>query len=208
METSPPAEARASTRRAVLLVADAVGELMGRWSFKPSMGRVWAALYLSRTALSAEELAEVTGLSAGSVSMTVQDLLQWGVVRRAPSPDERRRRFEAETDILSLVTRVFRERELRWIDELIQRLEEAARLLESEARSSDPDQLLEARFVATRVGALLTLARRGRSVVERFIEAGTLDLRAIRGALQGPAAWTAGLRRGMMRARSPVEEAP
>ena len=118
-------------RRAILLVADTVGELMAFWNFKPSMGRVWSVLYLSRESLSAEQIEEATGLSTGAVSMTIQELLQWGVVKKALATGERRRRFEAETDIAGLVTRVFRERELRLVDQSIARLEEALGLLDA-----------------------------------------------------------------------------
>lgn len=169
--------------RATLLVADAIGELMGLWNFKPSMGRVWVVLYLSRHPLCADELAERAQLSAGSVSMTVKDLLEWGVIKRELRPGERRRRFSAETDILGMVTRVFRKRELLWIETLIARLEEARRILDDEGRTSVPDDLLRNRFLATRVEALLVLARAGHRVVDRFARAGTLDLRGLRGAL-------------------------
>lgn len=183
----PEAPARSNaddaTRRAVLLAADAIGELMGFWNFKPSMGRVWTVLYLSRRPLTAGEIAERAQLSAGSVSMTLSDLQGWGVVKRAWVQGDRRRHFEAETDILSLVTRVFRERELRWIDDVVARLEEAARILDEEGRSSVPDAMLENRFLATRIGNLLDLARTGRRVVARFTQAGTLDLRGLRDAL-------------------------
>lgn len=168
--------------RAILLVADTIGDLMGFWNFKPSMGRVWAVLYLSRDALTAEQIELRTGLSAGAVSMTVTELLQWGVVRRAWSPGERKRHFEAETDIVSLITRVFRERELRLIDESIGRLREAVRLLE-DSGSSVPDQMFEGRFLLTRVRRLLELAEGGRALVDRLVRAGSLDLGLLRGAL-------------------------
>ena len=116
--------------RATLLVADAIGELMGLWNFKPSMGRVWVVLYLSRQPLSADELAKRAQLSTGSVSMSVKELVEWGVIKRDFSPGERRRRFAAETDILGMVTGVFRKRELVWIETLVARLEEAQRILD------------------------------------------------------------------------------
>jgi DNA-binding transcriptional regulator GbsR (MarR family) len=169
--------------RAVLLAADAIGELMGFWNFKPSMGRVWTVLYLSRRPLTADEIGSRAQLSAGSVSMTLSDLGGWGVVRRAWVQDDRRRHYEAETDILAMVTRVFRQRELGWIDQVVVRLEEAARILADEGRSSVPDQMRENRFLATRIGNLLHLARAGRRVVDRFAQAGTLDLRVLRDAL-------------------------
>ena len=74
---------RSSVDGAVGMVAEAIGELMEFWNFKPSMGRVWAVLYLSTEPLSAEDICSTTGLSAGSVSMTLNELRLWGVVRKA-----------------------------------------------------------------------------------------------------------------------------
>ena len=176
-------EVDAATQRAIAIVSDTIGELMGFWNFKPSMGKVWTVLYLSRAPLCAEEIVAATELSAGSVSMTIHELLQWGVIRRAPEPIDRKRRFEAETDILALVTRVFKERELRLIEDVVRRLENALTLL-SEARSSDPEQVLRQRFLVTRVQQLLGLARTGAAVVSRFAQGGTLDLRGLRDALR------------------------
>lgn len=167
--------------RAILLVADAIGELMGFWNFKPSMGRVWTALYLSQAPLSADEIAARTALSAGSVSMTIQDLLGWGVIRRAWVSGDRRRHYEAETDILSMVTRVFRQRELRWIESVVEKLEAAQSLLATDR--VHPSAAKETRFLANRIASLLVLARAGRRVVEHFTQAGTLDLRSLRDTL-------------------------
>jgi DNA-binding transcriptional regulator GbsR (MarR family) len=114
--------------------------------------------------------------------MTIQELLAWGVIRRAEEPVDRKRRFEAETDILSLVMRVFRERELRLIEDVVRRLELALKLIEG-ARSSSPELVLRQRFLATRIQQLLGLARLGAGVVARFAQAGTLDLRSLRDAL-------------------------
>lgn len=181
-EAPGPADVDEATRRAISIVGDTIGELMGFWNFKPSMGKVWSVLYLSRSPLCAEEIVAATDLSAGSVSMTIQELLAWGVIRRAEEPVDRKRRFEAETDILSLVTRVFRERELRLIEDVVRRLELALRLIEG-ARSSSPELVLRQRFLATRIQQLLGLARLGASVVARFAQGGTLDLRSLRDAL-------------------------
>jgi len=184
-EQSPSGEdarTEASIHRATLAVADAIGELMGFWNFKPSMGRVWVVLFLSDTPLCAEEIAEAGELSAGSVSMTIHELLQWGVIRRAHEPGERRRRFVAETDVLGMITRVFRERELRLIEEVVRRLEDALRELQG-LGSVRPEVAVRVRFLVGRVEQLLGLARAGRAVVARFAQAGTLDLRGIRAAI-------------------------
>ena len=184
MSEPQPSAAEAAMRRSTLLVADAIGNLMAFWNFKPSMGQVWAVLYLSREPLSAEEIAVRTGLSAGSVSMTLQALLQWGVVKRGFVPASRRRHFEAETDVIAMVTRVIRDRELTVVDEALHRLEEAVSVLEREAGSTRPDDMLHRSFLLTRVRNLVRLARSGREILDSFARAGSLDLRGIRGALR------------------------
>ena len=177
-ESLRPDEQRA-VEQATLLVADTIGEIMGFWNFKPSMGRVWTVLYLSPEPLSADEIGARTELSAGSVSMTLQELLQWGVVKKAWRRGSRRRYFEAETDLVAMITRVFRERELRMIDDAVGRMEQAAAVLGALPRSERVD------FLRSRLHTLLRMARTGRTIVDRFAGGGLLDLRTLRGALQG-----------------------
>ena len=176
--THPSSSTGSPSSQATLVVADAIGEVMGFWNFKPSMGRVWTVLFLSPQPLSADEISRRTELSAGSVSMTLQELLLWGVVRKAWQRGSRRRYFEAETDILAMVTRVFRERELRLIDTTIQRIERALVLLQDAEPSSDTA------FLQSRLETLLRMARTGRALVNQFAGGGLLDLRSLRGVLR------------------------
>ena len=87
------------------LVAEAVGDIMGFWNFRPSTGRVWACLCCRQNPSLLPGFVE-TGLSIG-VSMTLQELRRWGVVRDS-GRSSGRRCFEAETDVVKMVTRVFR----------------------------------------------------------------------------------------------------
>ncbi len=179
----PVSTADDATAEATRIVSEAIGELMAFWNFKPSMGRVWSVLYLSQDPLCADEIGKRTGLSAGSVSMTVQELLSWGVLRQAWRPGSRKRHYVAETDILAMVTRVFRERELDLIDRSVKQLEAAAALLDAAQGALEPGRLLHVRFLAGRVHRLLLLSRAGRAVVARFAQGGLLDLRSLRDAL-------------------------
>jgi len=165
------------------MVADTVGDLMAFWNFKPSMGRVWAVLYLSQDPLGASEIAARTGLSAGSISMTLAELLRWGVIRREWQTGQRRKLYRAETDIVRMVTTVFRERELRLVDDAITRLELARRLLDDQGRSNSASQMLQGRFLATRIDGILRLARVGRRVVDQLANVAAVDLGPIRAAL-------------------------
>lgn len=171
---------------AVDRVAEAIGDLMEFWSFKNSMGKVWAVLYLSREPLTADEIGRRTRLSSGSVSMTLNELRLWGVVGRSREAQgkgpRKRKTYVAETDILAMVTRVFRERELKQVRRVVRELEAAESLL-GEVPGGDR---IQNRFVLTRVRKLLELARRGERIVERFAQAGEMDLSSIRNWLGRP----------------------
>jgi ABC-2 type transport system ATP-binding protein len=105
---------------AVMKIADAVGALIEHWGFKRNMGRVWAVLYLEQSPLSAADLGERLSLSSGAISMLLAELVQWGVIKKAWVPGERRDHYEAETSIWKMVSRVLRERELRWIQDALE----------------------------------------------------------------------------------------
>lgn len=174
---------QAARDRAVGLVAESIGEIIGFWNFKPSMGRVWTILFLSADALDAEQIEARTGLSAGMVSTTLNELLQWGVVKRHPAPGERRRLFVAETDVWMLVARVFRERELRMVGRAVDQMEAALRILDGAGKGSDPRSMHQSRFLHTRITRILELARTGQKLIERFSKTGSANLRPLRDVL-------------------------
>jgi DNA-binding transcriptional regulator GbsR (MarR family) len=177
-------ETEEARERAVNMVADAVGELMRFWNFKPSLGRIWAILYLSPEPLDADQIEAKTGLSTGNVSMSLTELLQWGVVKRVPPGANRRRLFVAETDMWAMVARVLRERELRVVERAVEQLEEALTLLDGPGRGATPTTMLQSRFLVTRVRNLLELAKTGRRLMDGLSRTGALDLSGIRDVLR------------------------
>ena len=179
--STPFREPSPTHARAIGLVSETMGELVEFWGFKASMGRIWASLYLSAQPLSATQLAELTGLSAGAISMGMHELAQWGLIRRVPVPGERKRYYTAYTDVWEVVRRIVRERELRLIGRAVERFEEALRLLEDEAAARPHDADLP--VILQRMQGLLALARTGYGLVERFTEVGDFSLSPIRGTL-------------------------
>ncbi len=179
-DDSPSAEAAVAQARA--LVGETVAELMGFWNFKPSMGRVWTALYLSQVPLTADEIVTRTGLSVGTVSMTLSDLRAWNVARVLDRQDGRRR-YAAETDITAMVTRVFRQREIQLVARCIEQFGVAVKLLDAHGRSSNPSQMMESRFVVTRVQRLLALSRAGQKMLEQLVRVGRMDFGTIKNKL-------------------------
>lgn len=183
---APLPDAETAQLQAIRDVAAAIGELMRFWNFTPSMGRIWATLYLSQQPLSAEDLERIAELSSGNVSMSLTELIQRGVVLRVPGG--RRRLYAAETDIWKMVTRVFRERELRVVDRAIAELEAALALVQSQGASSQVAFMVRGRFLITRIERLLNLAKLGRRLIERLANTGQADISALRTGwtLRGP----------------------
>jgi DNA-binding transcriptional regulator GbsR (MarR family) len=153
---------------AVLKVADAVGALMEAWGFRRNMGRMWAVLYLEDHPLTAADLGERLGLSTGAVSMLVNELAQWNIIKKTWVVGERREHFEAETSIWKMVSRVFRERELRWIRSAHDAFADAGAELEA---GEDERH----RLIADRVAGLTELAAVGAHLLETMLEGEAID---------------------------------
>ncbi|MBX3181803.1 MAG: ArsR family transcriptional regulator [Polyangiaceae bacterium] len=162
-------EARHSLWPSEVLVSELVGRLMEFWGFKRNMGRVWAVLYLAPHPLSAQDLKDTLQLSAGAVSMTLSELLRWGVVRRVWVPGERRDYYAAEVQIWKMVSRVFAEREGGEIRHAIEVLEQALSALESQLGAEEEEARARAELQRSRVVALLGVARLGEQLLRSLV---------------------------------------
>jgi HTH-type transcriptional regulator, glycine betaine synthesis regulator len=157
----------------VLRVADAVGALMEAWGFKRNMGRLWGLLYLEQRPLSAQDIGDRLALSSGAVSMLLTELQQWSIVKKTWIPGERREHFEAETSIWKMVSRVFRERELRWIEDALGSFESAQRELAAEPAPESPDAARD--HLDSRISALTELARVGAHLLRAILDGAAVD---------------------------------
>lgn len=164
--STPPAE---PVTQAELEVADTVGRLMEFWGFKRPMGRMWTLLYLSPAPLGAAELGEQLKMSAGAVSMTLNELLKWGAVKKSWRPGERRDFYEAETGIGKLVQRVLREREL----ELVRQFGDALGTAEAALPPSGENTTLD--FKRTRMHELQRLSKLGETLLTALVAGKIVD---------------------------------
>jgi HTH-type transcriptional regulator, glycine betaine synthesis regulator len=157
------------------LLSDAIGRLMEFWGFKRHMGRIWTVLYLEDEPLSAAELRDKLQLSAGSVSMALNELARWGVVKKVWVHGQRREYFAAESNLWKMVSRVLRERELVEVSEAIQAMESALTSLAEKLRAADPAVRARAETQRVRIQRLLDLALLGRRLLEGLLETARLD---------------------------------
>lgn len=158
-----------------LLVSDVIGRLIEFWGFKRNMGRVWSVLYLSPAPLSAADLQEALSLSTGAVSMTLNELMRWGVVKKVWIPGERRDYFAAEVQLWKMVSRVMSEREGGEIDAAIEACEDALRSLAPHLASPDEAVRARAELQQGRIAALLGIARLGRQLLDALLATAKVD---------------------------------
>jgi len=165
-----------------VIVSDVVGRLIEFWGFKRNLGRLWGILYLSPEALSAEDLRHLLKLSSGAVSMSLNELLRWGIVRRVWVQGERRDFYVAEVQLWKMISRVFSEREKAEIDAAIEAFEEALASLDrqkqqiSGKRGQEHARTLERiELQRQRIGQLLDLAKLGKKLLDALLSTAKVD---------------------------------
>ena len=156
-----------------VLVSDSIGRLIEFWGFKRNMGRLWAILYLTEEPLSAPEIQRRLQLSSGAVSMTLNELLRWGVVKKVWIQGERRDHYAAEGNFWKMISRVFNERERVEVLDAIDIMDDAIRFLKDKAK--DPNDRERAQFQQERIRELLDLARLGRQLLDTLIKDAKVD---------------------------------
>ncbi|WP_114952455.1 GbsR/MarR family transcriptional regulator [Sphingosinicella terrae] len=92
------------------------GDMGNEWGVNRSVAQIHALLYLGDRPLTAEEIAETLGMARSNVSTSLRELIGWKLIRRVPVLGDRRDHFEAETDLLQMVTRIAQGRKEREID--------------------------------------------------------------------------------------------
>ena len=92
------------------------GEMGARWGVNRSVAQIHALLYLAPKPITAEEIADTLAIARSNVSMSLKELLAWGLVQRTPVKGDRRDHFEALRDNWEILTRIVEERKKREID--------------------------------------------------------------------------------------------
>ena len=161
-------------------VVETVGRLIEFWGFKRALGRVWALLYLAPEPLSATEICEQLAMSAGAVSMALNELQLWGVVTRAHKPGDRKEYYEAEEDIWKMVTRVLSDRELREVEhayDTFARAEQALAHQRDEAAGESKQKHMEDMdFQRERIAHLRKVAASGKVILQGLILTSKVDV--------------------------------
>ncbi len=168
------------------VICAAVGAIIEFWGFRQVMGRVWTLLYLSERPLSASEICDELQISSGSASMTLNELLRWGVVRRAVAPATRVTLYKAETNVWMMVTKVFRERERDRLHRVAAQLREGSKKLRQEAKGLSQELSRLKILQADRTDRLADLTSHVVGMLEAFLDTAQVDLGPLLDVLRDP----------------------
>lgn len=163
------------------------GRIAQFWGFTRTMGRVFGLLYLSPEPLAQPEIQARLAISAGSASMTLSALIDWGVVHKVWIRGQRREHYRSETDFWTMISGVLNRRERREIAAAVETVSKAtatARALKTK-RASSAATRKEAAFALERLERLEEICRLGETLLDMLLGSLTLDVARFRDVFKG-----------------------
>ncbi len=139
------------------------------WGISPTMARIHGLLYITGAALSMDDIMARLAISRGNVSMNLNKLVEWGLVRRVHKRGDRRDYYESLSDVWEMFTLVAAQRKRREIDPILSTLRRCREELSPEALGGLAEEP-EARERSRRVHDLLTFLTLMDSLAQRFFE--------------------------------------
>ena len=101
------------------------GEMGSRWGINRTVGQIYALIYVSPTALHADDIAEKLEFSRSNVSMGLKELQAWRLVRLRHVSGDRREYFDAPSDAWEVFQTLAEERRRREIEPTLSMLRNA-----------------------------------------------------------------------------------
>jgi DNA-binding transcriptional regulator GbsR (MarR family) len=112
-----------------------IESIVEQWGFKPLLGRVWSLLYMRNEPLNPSQIEYELALSKGNVNGLLNELIDWGVVKKVRVASDRNYYYEVEQQIWKSISNVLQSREARILDEAIERTTHLEHVLTSAGKN-------------------------------------------------------------------------
>ena len=162
-------EALSALERSVISVCEACGNFIEYWGFKSIHGKIWSYLALSARPLSQQDLVHALGMSKGSISIAINELIGYGLVR--PSAEHRHAPYEAVMDVWPVISQVLREREWMLLESARISLEGLLTQLDRVERQHRSGDMSLHHLNLERIRALLQMTEWAQSVLRVILNA-------------------------------------
>jgi DNA-binding transcriptional regulator GbsR (MarR family) len=107
------------------------GELASHWGLNRAEAQIHALLFVSEQPLTAEEITDTLHVVRSHVSVSLRELLGWGIISRHFVTGERTARYRAEKDVWAMFRQVVNEQKRREFDPFVRHVSRSAARLES-----------------------------------------------------------------------------
>jgi DNA-binding transcriptional regulator GbsR (MarR family) len=150
---------------------DGLSQLADYFGFSKVMGQLYGVLLLNGDPLSLDELLERLDISKASVSMNMRTLEQLGMVRQVwlRGKSDRRKYYEAETDLLQIVTNILSRREMRDVDRALNVLQDSIEKLDAAQGEMSADDRETAALYIERISRMQALFRFAQLVITSIL---------------------------------------
>jgi len=157
-----------------------IGRLARFFGFNDVMGRLYGTLLLNPEPLSLDDLADELQISKGSVSMNMRDLERWGMAKEVWVRGERKKYYQAESDMWQVIRSVLNSRERREVQMALQVLSESITKLQSAQAELTPEERELAEYYLERIADLQGFFQFAQMALETVLgTAETLDFEAV-----------------------------
>ncbi len=102
----------------VLELGEQIAEFTHYWGFKKIHGKIWAQVYLAKEPMDASHLIQVLNISKGLASMSLNELLQYGVIKEAGKNKKGATLYAPNADLMSVIYNVVRSREKKMLSHI------------------------------------------------------------------------------------------
>ena len=128
-----------------------ISRIASFWGLPKAMGFIYAAIYLSPTPVTLDELVVEANISKGAVSTNVRNLERLGMIHKQIKSGDRKDYYIAEADFWNIVRGILREREKHEFDIALRTVGES---LDMVKQSDDPDRSELAQFYTERMQSM------------------------------------------------------
>ncbi len=157
-----------------------LGRLARFFGFNDVMGRLYGTLLLNPDPLSLDDLASQLQISKGSVSMNMRDLERWGMAKEVWMRGERKKYYQAESDLWQVIRHVLNSRERREVQMALQVLSDSVTTLQSARTELTPEERELAEYYLERIADLQGFFQFAQMALETVLgTAKTVDFEAV-----------------------------